>query len=104
MPVIFPTYNRVDKARIAKPNETLDFWLGFVRGTCMSEVLFRSFAQHFSDTWNASARGAAHEQASTGELTGRFQDDRRGFGTATTGSESRPAAFHPATGCSTFPR
>jgi hypothetical protein len=57
VPVIFSSYNREDKARRAKPNEALNFWLGFARGTCIAEALFRSFSQHFSDASNATARG-----------------------------------------------
>jgi hypothetical protein len=41
-------------ARKATPGEGLDFWVGFARGSFMSETMFKSFSQHFIDVWNAT--------------------------------------------------
>ena len=49
-------HEAVRKARKAKPNEGLDFGLGFARGIYMSEVLLRSFSQILSEAWNTTAR------------------------------------------------
>jgi hypothetical protein len=49
-------HEAVRKARKAKPNDGLDFRLGFARGSYMSEVLLRSFSQIISDAWNTTAR------------------------------------------------
>lgn len=44
----------VRKARNAEPNEGLDFWLGLMRGSYISETMFESFSKHFIDVWNAT--------------------------------------------------
>ena len=42
------------RARKLAPDEPLDFWVAFARGTCMSETTCKSFSQHFIDVWNAT--------------------------------------------------
>ena len=42
------------RTRKIAPGEPLDFWVGFARGSYMSETMSRSFSQHFSDVWNAT--------------------------------------------------
>jgi TolB-like protein/Flp pilus assembly protein TadD len=44
----------VRKARKVAPGEGLDYWLGLVRNSNFSETDKQSFAQHFTDTWNAT--------------------------------------------------
>jgi hypothetical protein len=44
----------VRKARKAVPSEGLDYWIGIVRGSYMSEAMLQSFSQHFTDAWNAT--------------------------------------------------
>jgi tetratricopeptide (TPR) repeat protein len=46
----------IRKTRRARLNEELNFWLGFARGTCMSEVPFWPFSHHFRDLRNTTAR------------------------------------------------
>ena len=42
------------KARKAAPDEGMDYWIGLIRGSVMSETMFQSFSQHFIDAWNAT--------------------------------------------------
>jgi TolB-like protein len=42
------------KARRVVPGEGLDFWLGLIANSYMSETDRQSFAQHFADAWNAT--------------------------------------------------
>ena len=44
----------VRKARKVAPGEGLDYWLGLVRNSYFSETDKQSFAQHFTDAWNAT--------------------------------------------------
>jgi tetratricopeptide (TPR) repeat protein len=57
-PVVLRTLGRNDeaqdairRARKAWPGEGLDFWLGFARGTYLSETMFHSFSRHFTSAW-----------------------------------------------------
>ena len=43
------------KTRKARPGEGLEIWVGFARGSYMSETMFKSYSQHFIDAWNATA-------------------------------------------------
>ena len=42
------------RTRKAAPGEQLEFWIGFARGSYMSETMFKSFSQHFINVWNAT--------------------------------------------------
>lgn len=44
----------VRKVRKVAPGEGLDYWLGLVRNSYFSETDKQSFAQHFTDAWNAT--------------------------------------------------
>ena len=44
----------VRKARKVAPGEGLDYWLGLVMNSYFSETDKQSFAQHFTDAWNAT--------------------------------------------------
>ena len=54
------------KTRRSAPAEPLDFWVGLVRGSYMSETMFRSYSQHFIDVWNATPEEKAHNQLCDG--------------------------------------
>ncbi len=47
------------RARKVAPGEPLEFWVGFARGSYMSETMFKSYSQHFIDVWNATAEETA---------------------------------------------
>jgi hypothetical protein len=49
----------IRRARRALPGEGLDFWIGFARASSMSQTMFQSFSQHFTDVWNATQEAAA---------------------------------------------
>jgi TolB-like protein/Flp pilus assembly protein TadD len=60
-PVVLRTLGRNDeaedairRARKAWPGEGLDFWLGFARGSYLSETMFHSFSRHFTSAWNST--------------------------------------------------
>ena len=42
------------KTRRSVPGEPLEFWVGYARGSYMSETLFKSYSQRFIDVWNAT--------------------------------------------------
>ena len=44
----------VRKARKVVPSEDLDFWLRLITYSYLAEVDKQSFAQHFTDAWNAT--------------------------------------------------
>lgn len=44
----------VRKARKVAPGEGLEFWLGLARNSYFAEADKKSFAQHFTDAWNAT--------------------------------------------------
>jgi hypothetical protein len=37
----------------------LELWIGWARGSVMSETMFQSFSQHFTDAWNATPEDAS---------------------------------------------
>ncbi len=45
------------EARKCVPGE-LDLWIGWARGSVMSETMFQSFSRHFTDAWNATPEEA----------------------------------------------
>ena len=59
--VFLQALGRIDEAqdmmlrtRKTAPGEPLEFWIGFARGSYMSETMFRSYSQHFIDAWKAT--------------------------------------------------
>jgi tetratricopeptide (TPR) repeat protein len=48
----------IRKARLAAQGEGLDFWVGLARGSYMSEKMFETYSQHFTDAWNATPADA----------------------------------------------
>jgi TolB-like protein/Flp pilus assembly protein TadD len=44
----------IRKARNAEPNEGLDFWIGLMRGSYISDPMYNSVSKHFIDVWNAT--------------------------------------------------
>jgi TolB-like protein/Flp pilus assembly protein TadD len=66
LPVILQALGRqgeaqeaIRRARKALAGEGLDFWIGFARGSYMSETMFQSFSQHFTNAWNATPEAAS---------------------------------------------
>jgi len=47
------------RTRKVAPGEPLEFWIGFARGSYMSETMFKSYSQHFIDVWNATPKETA---------------------------------------------